>query len=261
MIGFARSDYPFKYLLFGLVTLWGCHRGNDVDLTIACASNMQYAIVEITEAFQNSTGISCNVITNSSGKLTALIREGAPYDVFISADLLYPLELQESGHVIGSPIVFAYGSLVWWSMDTSYFELPISPDRMNSIAIANPKTAPYGRAAIEALEKTEWLDELEDKLTFGESIAQTAQFIRSGASDVGIIAKSLVLSETLNGVGEWEDLPSDSYEPIPHAIVSTGNDKTKVSDAKQFSDFLISDKGQEILRKYGFMIPEQGITE
>ena len=261
MISFARSGSHFKYLLFGLVFLWGCHRGNDVDLTIACASNMQYAIVEITETFQDSTGITCNVITNSSGKITALIREGAPYDVFISADLLYPLELQESGHVIGNPIVFAYGSLVWWSMDTSYFELPVSPERMNSLAIANPKTAPYGRAAIEALENTEWLDVLEDKLTFGESIAQTAQFIRSGASDVGIIAKSLVLSETLNDLGAWVDLPSDSYKPIPHAIVTTGNDESRVDDAKKFADFLISDEGQKILMKYGYSIPGQEVSE
>ncbi|NNF18323.1 MAG: molybdate ABC transporter substrate-binding protein, partial [Flavobacteriaceae bacterium] len=177
-------------------------------LRIATAANMQYAMEDLVRAYSRESGIDCEVIIGSSGKLTAQIREGAPYDLLVSADMRYPRELEKLDLLAGEPRVYAYGTLVIWTNRPGIepsLEALLDPG-IRHIAIANPLTAPYGRAAIEVLEQVGIYEQLTPKLVYGESVAQASQFIRSGASEAGITAKAVVLSARVAGIGKWADL-------------------------------------------------------
>jgi molybdate transport system substrate-binding protein len=238
-----------------LLLLWGaCHRDSPESLHIATAANMQFAMDELTEAFSSQTGTDCEVIISSSGKLTAQIREGAPYDVFVSADMKYPQVLYEGGFTYGSPQIYAYGQLVLWSMQENQnldWE-NLSRPGIKHIALANPKTAPYGRAAQEALRFHRLEEGLADKLVFGESIAQTNQFITSKAAEVGFTAQSVVMSPAMKGKGKWRPIDPAIYQPIAQGIVLLKNGAEKKQQAEKFLSFLLSEKGKEILLTYGY---------
>src|SRR5215471_8585656 len=162
-------------------------------LTVAAAANVQFVMYELTKDFESSTGIKTDIILNSSGKLNAQIKEGAPYDVFVSADMKYPEELYKTGFAISSPNVYANGLLVLWTTQpniTPGADLKIlTSDAVKKIAVANPQTAPYGEASVEAMNYFKVYDQVKDKLVYGESISQTNQYISSGAADIGFTAK------------------------------------------------------------------------
>ncbi len=237
---------------------WGCQtQGGVPTLRIATAANMQFAMKELADAFSEETGISCETIVGSSGKLTAQIREGAPFDVFVSANMVYPNALNREGLTTGPPEIYAYGCLVlWWNrMDRAPTPSDLTSDRIRHVALANPKTAPYGMAAGEWLEHNGLLEKIEQKLVFGESIAQTNRFITSGAADLGFTSKSIVVSSLLSGKGSWVELDSARYSPIVQgAVMLTGN--LQPLRAKRFYDFLFSAKAATILTKFGYTIPE-----
>ncbi|MGB0525178.1 MAG: molybdate ABC transporter substrate-binding protein, partial [Flammeovirgaceae bacterium] len=198
------------------VSLLACSDASSTKLTIATAANMQYAMRELTQTFTAQTGIECELVISSSGKLSAQILADAPYDVFVSADLKYPTNLFEAGKTLTPPKVYAYGKLVLWSLHDE-FEPNMDALQFSSIrkiAIANPRLAPYGKAALEALQHLQLYEQVQDKLVFGESIAQTNQFIASQAVDCGITAKSVVLSPKLKSVGKWIAVDPASYTPI-----------------------------------------------
>ncbi len=226
----------YLLLLFSLIFSSACNNHQNKNkqaekekstLNIAVAANMQFATQEISKAFTNKTGIVCNLVISSSGKLTAQIKEGAPYDVFISADMKYPNELFTTGFAAEQPKIYAYGKLVMWSMING---IKPSVDMLKNaavihIAIADPKTAPYGEAAIEALKYYGIYESIKDKLVYGESISQTNQFIISKAAEVGFTAKSVVLSPEMKGKGQWIDMDKASYEPIAQGVVIIKQDK------------------------------------
>ena len=165
-------------ILFFLAIVLSCKNGTHEDtLRIAVAANAQFAIDSIAYQFTRETNTSIDIIVGSSGKLTAQIMEGAPYDVFISADLKYPQSLFEQGLLLEQPVVYARGKLILWSNDPNLsLELEnLDTNTINHLAIANPKLAPYGMAAMEALQYYQLEDALQAKLVFGESIAQTNQ--------------------------------------------------------------------------------------
>lgn len=227
-------------------------------LTIAVAANMQFAMEEIAIAFTEQTGQPCEVIIGSSGKLTAQIVEGAPFDVLVSADLKYPQALHERGLTATDPEVYAYGSLVLWTINDS-ISLSLTTlkgEEVGHIALANPKTAPYGVAAEEVLKHYGMYEAVKDKLVFGESIAQTNQFITSGAAEVGFTALSVVLSPLMEGRGQWISPDPASYRPIVQGLVVIHRDGGGNTHGIAFRDFVFSERAKEILIKYGYSTDE-----
>ena len=254
-----RQQSVKKPSLF-IISLWSlllaCQPPHSEKLTIATAANMQFAIGEITQAFTEKTGIACEAIISSSGKLTAQIREGAPFDVFVSADMKYPTALFESGLTTAPPEVYAYGRLVLWSMvgDLTPSVEALTKEEISHIALANPKTAPYGVAAVEVLKRYTIYNQVEKKLVFGESIAQTNQFIISQAAEVGFTAKAVVLSHDMQAKGRWQEIDTALYSPLAQGVVILSNQESRLVQAQRFYAFLFSKEGQAILTKFGYAV-------
>lgn len=245
-------------ILLSAVFFAGCHQSPPETLTIATAANMQFAMKEILNDFTQKTGIECNSVISSSGKLTAQIKAGAPYDVFVSADMKYPETLYKSGFAIEKPKIYAYGNLVLWSLkkrDALALESLIKTD-VHHIALANPITAPYGVAAEEVLKSQHLYSKIKDKLVFGESIAQTNQFILSGTADMGFTAQSVLTSPEVKGKGSWIVVDPKLYQPIAQGILILKNSRKKEQEARKLMQFLFSTEGRAVLKKYGYSIPE-----
>lgn len=227
---------------------------------VATAANVQFAMQELLAEFEAESGISVAMTVSSSGKLTAQILQGAPYDVFLSANLKYPDTLIAQGLALPPNRTYARGALVLWTMrqdidlGPSLMELTL-PDHQK-IAVANPRNAPYGAQSIRVLENTGLRSAWEDQLIFGESISQTNQFIVSGAAAVGFTAKSVVRSPDMAGKGRWIPIPDSLYQPIDQGVVLTkyGQENHPIA-AKAFLDFLFSDTAQAIFRNYGYTPP------
>ncbi len=237
------------------VLLMGCTpTTKPKTVTIAISSNMQFSMEEITSLFTKSSKIRCNLVISSSGKLTSQITEGAPYDVFLSADMRYPQQLHDNGLSIIPPRVYAYGKLVLWTAKNDLVPSlqELTNETIGHIALANPKTAPYGSAAVEVLKQHGIYDQVLPKLVFGESISQTNQFILSRAAPIGFTAKSVVLSSNLREKGNWLELNPSNYSPIQQGIILLNNDK----EAKAFYDFIFSEEAKKILKNYGYSIDE-----
>lgn len=226
----------FSFIL-ALSLILGCSN-NNTKLKIATAANMQFAMEELIQSFEAEKGIEADMILSSSGKLTAQIQAGAPFDLFFSADTKFPEQLASRG-LSESPEVYAYGQLVYWVKTGSENQL---------FAMANPKTAPYGKAAEEYL--TAINRELPD-VVFGESISQVNQFLLSGTVDAGYTSLSSVLSEKFKGEGDWTLVPDTLHSPIEQSMVIL-NDSEHRDDAIQFAEFIKSSKGKEILKRYGY---------
>ena len=240
-------------LLSILSLLVACKSGKQEKLTIATAANMQWALNELIQEFSRESGINCEMIVSSSGKITAQINEGAPFDVFLSADMRYPETLFQSGLTTATPIIYAYGGLVLW---TGTKEIKPSMDllldnKIVHIALANPDIAPYGKASVQVLNYYNIYEQVERKLVFGESISQTNQFIASGAAEIGFTAKSAVLSPSFLTKGSWAEIDPEAYTPIAQgAVIIKSSDQMESSE--KFIEFLISDKSKEILNKFGY---------
>ena len=221
---------------------------------IAAAANLQFAMGEIVQSFEEKTGQVCDLVIGASGQLTTQLMEGAPYDVFLSADVKYPKTLYEAGLTIQAPSTYAYGQLVMWSLESIPGSIrQLDPYQIRHIAIANPLNAPYGAAAVEALKYFDVYEALEEKLVFGENISQTNHFILSRAATLGFTAKSVVLSPRMKTEGTWIDVDSAGYRPIAQGAVVMKNSK-KLDLAEQFFQFLFSEQAQEIFHQYGYLI-------
>ncbi|MEQ9426190.1 MAG: molybdate ABC transporter substrate-binding protein [Cyclobacteriaceae bacterium] len=245
----------FIILVIVFLTMVSCDQKAKKQLTIAVASNMQFVAKEITKAFTEKSGIEPRIVVGSSGQLTAQITEGAPYDVFISADMKYPIKLYERGFLASQPAIYAKGKLVLWSMKVPKPSMDLLTNSdIQHIAIANPELAPYGSAAIEALQHFELLAQVEPKLVYGESISQTNQFILSGAADIGFTAMSVVLADEMKSMGNWAEIDPNIYEPINQGAVIINHRDEKRYEAIEFYDFLFSDSAKEILNKFGYIV-------
>lgn len=226
------------------------------DITVATAANMQFTLNDLSAEFTKETGIGIKAVIGASGKLTTQIENGAPFDVFLSADMKYPRKLSKDGFTSMSPKVYAKGTLVLWTMrnmDLSKGVLVLSNADIKSIAIADPKVAPYGRAAVNAMKYYKLYDQLQKKLVKGESIAQANQFITSGSADIGFTAKSVVLAPNMAGKGAWADVDPQAYKAISQGVVvlKYGADHHS-REAKTFYDFLFSAAAKQIFVKYGY---------
>jgi len=228
-------------------------------VTVAIAANMRFAMEQLKTEFEKETGISVELITGASGKLAAQVTEGAPYDVFVSADMNYPDALYKKGFATEAPKIYATGLLVLWTAKPDMklngdLKMLLNP-ALKKVAIANPKTAPYGLAAEEALKYYKIYELVKDKLVFGESVGQTQQFIATQAAEVGFIAKSMVMADEMKGKGEWVDVDPRSYSPITQGVVilKHGNEANK-SNSARFYNYLFSEKAKVIFRKLGYIV-------
>lgn len=226
-------------------------------LRVAVAANAQFVMEKISAAFQQKTGITVETIISSSGKLTTQIQQGAPFDVFLSADMAYPQTLYREGFTTAAPVVYGYGSLVLWTLT----DLPLSADlnillnpAIRRIAIANPIMAPYGEAAVSLLRISKLTDKVQSKLVYGESISQVNQYVLSGSAEVGFTAKSVVLDPGLQQRGHWIDLPRSGYKPIAQGVVIL-KQSSQGKAAGQFVAFLRSPAALRIFRQFGYRVP------
>lgn len=257
-----RVKIIYTFLL--LIYIAGCsggptNSGNDEEQTlkVAVAANVQFAIKEIEVAFEKSANKDIDIIIGSSGKLTAQIQQGAPYDLLLAANMKYPQSLYQSGHAATEPTVYGLGALVLWTLKTDLVldeKLAILQEPIvQKIAIANPKNAPYGEEAIKVFDYFKIKNQVEPKLVFAESIAQTNQYILTKNCEVGLTAKSVVLSPKMKGKGTWIEVPEVAYQPINQGVVVTKyGTENHPALAQQFYDFLFSKTSKEILEKYGY---------
>lgn len=241
-------------LIFFLLLLSGCNSDQQEKLLIATAANMQFAMEELCEAFAAETGIACHPVISSSGKLTAQITAGAPYSVFVSADMKYPEKLAQEGFTLAPPQIYATGQLIFWSMNLDSITPSIlTSENVKHIAIANPKTAPYGKAAIDYLKTHNLYNAVEHKLVYGESIAQVNQFVTTHSVDIGITALSVVSTPGQKRQGKWQKLATNGYQPIQQGIVLLKSEANTEKKAELFYAFLFSEKAQAILQAHGYL--------
>lgn len=249
-----------KTMIFSLLLVLFCSVGAFAgDLTVAVAANVQYTFEELKAEFQKETGINIKQVIGSSGKFTTQIENGAPFDIFLSADMDYPQTLKKEGLTYNDPKIYAYGTLVLWTMtdvDLSKGIEVVTDPAIGKIAIASPHTAPYGRQAVNALKHSQLYNQVSKKLVYGESIAQTNQFITLKAADLGFTAKSIVLAPNMKDQGQWIEIEKEAYEPIAQGVVILKHaQKENLEDAQKFFDFLFSDAAGEVFKKYGYVLP------
>ncbi len=226
------------------------------SITVAAASDLSFAFKDIAAVFEKETGIKIILSFGSSGMLAKQISEGAPFDLFFAADRKYIEDLSRNGHVISSSVErYARGVIVLALNKSPGIEVRNLKDLMKpgikNVAIANPDHAPYGRAAMEALKSAGLWDKLRDKLVYGENIRQTLQFIQTGNAQAGIVALSLVNVPEITYVM----IDPSLHNPIDQTmgIVKTSGD-TEASAS--FMRYVKGPVGSEIMKKYGFIIPQ-----
>jgi len=248
------------YLLASCRSDLGPVAGGPNTLVVATAANVQYAMADIEKTFESRTDYEIDAVVSSTGKLTAQIRQGAPFDLLIAANRKYPESLISSGDALGPVRIYALGTLVLWTTRDLSIGLGMSLlDELNpgdKIAVANPENAPYGTESIRALRARGQFDRLQKQLIYGESIAQTNQYIVSGAAAIGFTAKSVVLSPNMEEKGQWITVPDNLYEPIQQGVVATSYGLENHPEAVQaYLEYLFSAEAQTILRNYGYTVP------
>jgi molybdate transport system substrate-binding protein len=247
-------------MLLGAVILSGTvTMAQAQPLTVAVAANVKFVFDELKTEFKAETGIDVNGVFSSSGKINAEIKSGAPYDVFMSADMAFPEALHKSGYAVAAPKVYAQGVLVLWTLqplDLKQGMNVLTSAAVKKVAMANPKLAPYGLEAMHALEHFKLREAVEPKLVYGESIAQVNQYIDTRSVEIGFTAKSVVLSPQMQGHGKWIEVPRDSYQPIEQGMVMLKHGvDTNAESAKLFMAFMASPKARGILEKFGYIMP------
>ncbi|HXJ92992.1 MAG TPA: molybdate ABC transporter substrate-binding protein [Terriglobia bacterium] len=236
-------------------------RAHAEQITVAAAADLTFAFQEVAARFQKDTGNSVKLSFGSSGNFYSQIQNGAPYDLFFSADITYPQKLEAAGLAEpGSLHRYAEGKIVLWvpngsSMDLGHGLKALLEPSVRKIAIANPEHAPYGRAAVAALQHEQIYDKVRDKLVMGENISQAAQFVLSGDADAGIIALSLTLAPAMAGKGRSFEIPPSSYPAIDQACVILKSSQRK-QVAQQFLDYLRQPEIVALMHRYGFVAPE-----
>ena len=229
-------------------------------VSVAAASDLVFCLPALHAAFARTPGAApVTVVTGSSGNFFAQIKHGAPFDVFLSADIDYPRALIAAGLASAPSLTpYAVGRLVLWTVrpDLDLADLPalVRDARVKKFAIANPTHAPYGRAAAQALEKLGLTAAVAPKLVLGENIAQTAQFVQTGSADAGLVALSLVLAPALRDRGRWVEIPAALHAPLEQAAVLTARGAANPAAARYLA-FLRTPAARTIFEQFGFTLP------
>ena len=227
-------------------------------ILLAAASDLKFALDSVVAIYKKQNGGTVEVTYGSSGKLFEQISNGAPFDIFFSADISYAKQLKEKNLTASDYYIYGIGRIVLWSR-----KLDLEKERMNAllqpgvkkIAIANPLHAPYGKRAEEALKFYKMHDAVKSKLVLGENISQAAQFVTTGAADIGIIAYSLALSPNMTKEkGKYFLIPENAHQRLEQAVVITKHGKGNTF-AQTFLSFVRSDEAKQILAHFGFKQP------
>lgn len=247
--------------LFLLVVLLIAAACSAEELSVAAAADLNVALKEIAQQYQRDTGNTVKLSFGSSGNFFVQLQNGAPFDVFLSADIAYPEKLAQQGLADSQTLYpYAVGKIVLWVPKGSKLDLKkgmavLLDPSITKIAIANPAHAPYGRAAEEALEKSDLHGRVQSKLVLGENISQAAQFVQTGNAEIGIIAESLALSPAMKEAGRLVEVPENLYAPIRQGAVVLKS-SPHPNAAKAFLDYLKRPAAQQIMEKYGFSLPK-----
>ena len=231
------------------------------EITVAAASDLQFALKDVAARFESATGNKVRLVFGSSGNFFAEIANGAPFDVFLSADSEYPRKLIEAGKADkASLVVYGIGRIVLSVPRDSRLDINqglklLTDPAVHKIALANPQHAPYGRAAVAALRRAGLYDQLSGKFVLGENISQTMQFVDSGNADAGFVALSLAAAPAARQKGRYWLIPLDFYPPIEQAaVVISSSTKKNIADA--FLRFLQTPDIEQVMKGYGFERPE-----
>jgi molybdate transport system substrate-binding protein len=230
------------------------------QVTVAAAADLQFAFQDVAARFQKETGKNVELIFGSSGNFYTQIQNGAPFDAFFSADIDYPKKLEAAGLTEpGTLYQYATGKIVLWVSNDSKLDLGqglkvLLDPTIRKIAIANPEHAPYGRAAVAAMRHDNVYDKVAGKFVLGENISQTATFVASGSAEIGVLALSLALAPAMKQKGRYAEISADEYPPLDQAAVILKSSRQK-EIARQFIDFLKTPPILELLRSYGFSVP------
>jgi molybdate transport system substrate-binding protein len=255
----TRRVLPALFVLTALLYI-GVAPANAGELKVAAASDLTFAFKDVGARFEKQTGNSLKLTYGSSGNFFSQIQNGAPFDLFFSADVSYPQKLEAAGLTEPGTIYdYATGKLVIWVPNASKLDLSrglsaLLDPGIRKIAVANPQHAPYGAAAVAALHHAGIYDRVKDKFVLGENISQTAQFVQSGNADVGLLALSLALAPAMKTSGRYVEVPASDYPPLIQAGVilkSSGNKEL----ANQFLKFLKEPGTVALMEQYGFAVP------
>jgi molybdate transport system substrate-binding protein len=251
---------PSKQTVVLFALLFASSYARAQAIKVAAAADLKFAMEQLASHFEKDTEAKLDITYGSSGNFLTQIQNGAPFDLFFSADSEYPKKLQAAGSAEpGTLREYAIGRIVIWTPTDNGINAAkegwkcLLDQRVKKIAIANPQHAPYGRAAMSAMKNAGIYEQVKDKLVYGENIAQTAEFVQSGNAQAGIVALSLALSPAMKNGNKWE-IPTDSYPPIKQAVVMLKSSKNK-DTAHNFLDFVGGPQGREILQRFGFAVP------
>jgi len=230
------------------------------EITVAAAADLQFAFQDVSARFQKDTGHAVKMVFGSSGNFFAQIQNGAPFDIYFSADIDYPKRLEAVGLAEpGTLYEYATGKIVLWAPANSKIDVSkglktLLDPAATKIAIANPEHAPYGRAAVAAMKTEKIYDQVSSKFVLGENISQTASLIVSGGADLGIVALSLAVAPSMKTQGTYFEIPADEYPAIDQAAIILKSSQNK-EIARQFVAYMKTADIQRVMRSYGFTLP------
>ncbi|HMW23192.1 MAG TPA: molybdate ABC transporter substrate-binding protein [Burkholderiaceae bacterium] len=247
-----------RLALLALCALLASAAARAEKITIAAAADLKFAMDEVVAAFKKGNAADeVAVVYGSSGRFHAQIRQAAPYDLFFSADIGFARDLVQAGLALPDVKPYAVGRIVLWSasLDATTMTLASLADpSITRIAIANPRHAPYGKRAEEALRAAGLWEKVEPRLVYGENIAHTAQFVQTGNAQVGILALALAVSPELASRGGYALIPERLHAPLEQGFVVTKRAAGSAL-ARRFADFVQSRPARAVMMKYGFVLP------
>jgi molybdate transport system substrate-binding protein len=262
----SRSGMPIKsrkVAAIVLLAIAGTRAVETQEVRVAAAADLKFAMTDLTGQFEKQTGTKVDVTYGSSGNFFAQLQNGAPFDLFFSADIGYPRKLEAAGLAEpGTLYEYAVGQIVIWTPADAKVDVAklgwnaLLDPSLQRIAIANPEHAPYGRAAVAAMKKAGIYDQVKPKLVYGENISQAAQFVQSGNAQAGIVAMSLAVSPAMKDGKRWE-IPAEMHPAIEQAVIVMKDAKNK-DQAKAFLEFVKSREARTTLAKYGFTFVASG---
>ena len=254
----AVSGLAARMLVFACMIVAGHFAHAGEKITIAAAADLKFALDEIVVLFSKAHPAGqIETIYGSSGKFQAQIRQGAPFDLYFSADIAYPRALKEEGLAASEVQPYAVGRIVLWSLSRDASKMMLADfagPAIRKIAIANPQHAPYGKRAEEALKAAGVWKEAEPKLVYGENVAQAAQFVQSGNAQAGIIALSLALSPKLAKQGGYALIPDNLHRPLEQGFIVTRRAAANPL-AQAFARFMAGQEARAVMTRYGFVLP------
>jgi molybdate transport system substrate-binding protein len=233
------------------------------EINVAAAADLSAALQELAASYQKRTGVAVKLSFGASGALTQQIQNGAPFDVFFSADMDYPRQLIAAGQAESATLYrYAVGQLVLWvpkdsPLDVEHKGMEVLLDpRVKKIAMANPQHVPYGRAAAAALKHYGMNERVSDRLVLGENVSQAAQFVESGNAQAGFVALAHATAPAMQGKGKYWVVPAEAYPPLDQGVILISH-SPHPSDAAAFLGFVRTEEAAGLLRRYGFRSPDQ----